>query len=105
MEYEYGNIKLKREQKISTDVHVLRNYLATLTAESCYYYTVSYILTPFCLHLKLAVGLASFPGRRRNGLATSASSNCYFRCLKVGSTNQISERSHMTTVKPNCVMH
>ena len=25
--------------------------------------------------------------------------------LKVGSTNQISERSHMTTVKPNCVMH
>jgi len=49
--------------------------------------------------------IASFPGRRRNGLATSASSNCYFRCLKVGSTNQISERSHMTTVKPNCVMH
>jgi len=29
--------------------------------------------------------LASFPGRRRNGLATSASSNCYFLCLKVGS--------------------
>ena len=49
--------------------------------------------------------LASFPGRRRNGLATSASSNCYFRCLKVGSTNHISERSHMTTVKLNCVMH
>jgi len=43
--------------------------------------------------------LASFPGRRRNGLATSASLNCYFRCLKVGSTNQILERSHMTTVK------
>jgi len=37
MEYEYGNIKLKTE--ISTDVHVQRNYLATLTAESCYYYT------------------------------------------------------------------
>ena len=51
------------------------------------------------------IPVASFPGRRRNGLATSASSNCYFRCLKVGSTNQISERSHMTTVKPNCVMH
>ena len=49
--------------------------------------------------------LASFPGRGRNCLATSASSNCYFRCLKVGSTNQISEHSHMTTVKPNCVMH
>ena len=49
--------------------------------------------------------LASFPGHRRNGLATSASSNCYFRCLKVGSTNQVSERSHMTTVKPNCIMH
>jgi len=44
--------------------------------------------------------LASFPGRRSNGLATSASSNCYFHCLKVGSTIQISERSHMTTVKP-----
>ena len=49
--------------------------------------------------------IASFPGCRRNGLATSVSSNCYFRCLKVGSTNQISECSHMTTVKPNCVMH
>ena len=24
--------------------------------------------------------IASFPGRRRNGLATSMSSNCYFRC-------------------------
>ena len=55
--------------------------------------------------LLLAASLASFPGCRRNGLATSASSNCYFRCLKVGSTNQISERSHMTTLKPNCVMH
>ena len=41
----------------------------------------------------------------RNGLATFASSNCYFRCLKVGSTNQISEHSHMIAVKPNCVMH
>jgi len=49
--------------------------------------------------------LASFLGRRRNGLATVTSSNCYFRCLKVGRTNQISECSHMTTVKPNCVMH
>ena len=49
--------------------------------------------------------VASFPGRRRNGLATSTSSNCYFRCLKVGSTNQISEHNHMTTVKPNCTMH
>ena len=48
--------------------------------------------------------VASFPGRRRNGPATSASSNCYFHCLKVSSTNQISECSHMTTVKPNCVM-
>ena len=51
------------------------------------------------------LGVASFPGRRRNGLATSVSSNCYFRCLQVGSTNQISERSHMATVEPNCVMH
>jgi len=42
--------------------------------------------------------LASYPGRRRNGLATSVSSNCYFRCLKIGSTNQISERSHVTAV-------
>ena len=49
--------------------------------------------------------IASLPGHRRNGLATSASSNCYFHCLKVGSTNQISERSHMIRVKPNCVMH
>ena len=54
-------------------------------------------LTPPCTPSPL---LASFPGRRGNGLATSASSNCYFRCLKVGSTNQIWERSHMTTVKP-----
>ena len=45
----------------------------------------------------------SFPGRRKNSLATSASSNCYFRCLIVGSTNQISECCHMTTV--NCIMH
>ena len=49
--------------------------------------------------------LASFPGCRRNGLATSVSSNCYFCCLKVGSTNQISECSHTTTVNPNSVMH
>ena len=28
-----------------------------------------------------------------------------FRCLKVGSTNQILEGSHMIAVKPNCVMH
>jgi len=27
--------------------------------------------------------VASFPGRRRNGLATSASSNCYFHCQKL----------------------
>jgi len=47
--------------------------------------------------------LALFPGRRRNSLATYASSNCYFRCLKVGSTNQISERSHITKAKPNCI--
>jgi len=32
--------------------------------------------------------LASFPGCRRNGLTTSASSNCYFCGLKVGRTNQ-----------------
>ena len=30
--------------------------------------------------------LASFPGHRQNGMATSASSNCYFRCQKVGRT-------------------
>ena len=34
----------------------------------------------------------------RNGLATSASSNCYFRCQRVGRPNQISDRCHMTTV-------
>ena len=34
----------------------------------------------------------------RNGLATSASSNCYFRCQSVGRPNQISDRCHMTTV-------
>jgi len=49
--------------------------------------------------------LASFPGQRRYGLATSASSNCYFLCQKVVSTNQISECCRMTTVKPNCIMH
>ena len=56
-------------------------------------------------HVSIILGgdLASFPGRRRNSLATSASSNCFFRCLKVGSTNQFSEHSHMTTVKPNFV--
>ena len=46
--------------------------------------------------------LASFPGHRRNGLA---SSNCYTRCQKVGNINQISERCHMTTEKSNCIMH
>ena len=62
-------------------------------------------LSPRFLSERIEVGhsawiyLASFPGHRRNGLATSASSNCYFRCLKVGSTNQISEHSHTTTVK------
>ena len=37
--------------------------------------------------------LDSFPGHGRNGLATSVSSNCYFRYqkFKVGSTDQISE--------------
>jgi len=44
----------------------------------------------------LIPSLASFPGHRRNGLATSMSSNCYFLCLKVGSTSQISECSQMT---------
>ena len=57
------------------------------------------------LQFQTKTSLASFPGRRRNSLATSVSSNCYFRCLKVGSTNQISEHSHMTTIQPNCVMH
>jgi len=27
------------------------------------------------------------------------------KLLKVGSTNQISELCHMSTVKPNCIMH
>jgi len=31
-------------------------------------------------------GAASFPGHRRNSLATSVISNCYFHCQKVGST-------------------
>jgi len=43
--------------------------------------------------------LASFPGHRRNGLANSMSSNCYFRWQKVASTNQVSERCQMTKVK------
>ena len=43
--------------------------------------------------------LASFPGHRRNGMETSVSSNCFFRCQKVGSTNQISKHDHMTPVK------
>ena len=42
---------------------------------------------------------------RRNGLATFASSHCYFHCLKVGSTNQMSEHCHMTIVKLNCIVH
>jgi len=51
-----------------------------------------------------SVSWSSFPVHRRNGLATSCS-NCYFSCQKVGSTNQISERCHMTAVKPKYVMH
>ena len=35
--------------------------------------------------------IASFPGHRKNSLATSVSLNSYFCCQKVGSTNQISE--------------
>ena len=57
------------------------------------------------LLLVISQYLAPFLGCRRNGLATSVSSNYYFRCLKVGGTNQISEHCHMTTVKPNSVMH
>jgi len=63
------------------------------------------VLRGKCTNVPAWMFLASFPGRRRNGLATSASSNCYFCYLKVGSTDQISERSHMTTVKPDCIMH
>jgi len=48
---------------------------------------------------------ASFPDHAGNGLAIYVSSNCYFNCHKGDSTNQISEHYHMTTVKPNCVMH
>jgi len=48
--------------------------------------------------------LALFPGHRRNSLATSVGSNCYFCCLKVGSTIQTSECSHMAIAKPNCIM-
>jgi len=40
-----------------------------------------------------------------NGLATSMSSSCDLHCQKVGSTNQISEHCHMTTVKPKCIIH
>ena len=35
---------------------------------------------------------------RRNGLATSASSNCYFCCQRVDRTNHFSECCNMTTV-------
>ena len=35
--------------------------------------------------------IASFPGHRKNSLATSVSLNSYFCCQKVGSTNKISE--------------
>ena len=49
--------------------------------------------------------LALFPGHRRNALTTSVSSNCYFPCQKVCSTNKISEHCHMTRVKPNCILH
>ena len=61
--------------------------------------------------LYICVHLALFPGHRRNGLGTCVSSNCYFRCLEVSSTNQISEHCHMTTVKThlhnalNCSSH
>ena len=34
--------------------------------------------------------IALFPGHRRNSLATYSSSNSYFLCQEVGSTNQIS---------------
>jgi len=71
----------------------------SMKLEKCYSWSVDWQF------LYASPVLASFPGHRRNGLATSASSNCYFCCPKVGSTNQISERSHMTTVKPNYVMH
>jgi len=66
---------------------------------------------PAMLEYKLVdtnrVCLASFPaGRRRNGLATSTSSNCFFLCQKLAVQYQsISEHCHMTTVKPNYVMH
>ena len=51
--------------------------------------------------------IASFPGHRKNSLATSVSLNSYFCCQKVGSTNQISEWYHMTTVNHalNCHSH
>ena len=38
-----------------------------------------------------------------NGIETSASSNCYSHCQTVDSSNKISERHHMTTVKKNVV--
>ena len=46
--------------------------------------------------LLYAVRLALFLGHRRNSLASSTSSNCYFCCQKVGNTNQTSEHCHMT---------
>jgi len=49
--------------------------------------------------------IASFPGCRRNSLATYVRSNCYFRCQKTGSTNQISKHCHMTILRPNCIIH
>ena len=49
-------------------------------------------------------GTASFPGYRRNSLATSASSNCYFCCHKIGSSNQFSEHHYHDSRKSNCVL-
>ena len=64
-----------------------------------------YTIVPFCEMMwsipRIPVHLVtSFPGRRRNSLATYASSNCYFHCQKVGSTNQISEHCHVTILNP-----
>jgi len=50
---------------------------------------VQLLVIPLVVHLIAYSTTASFPGHRRNGLATCVSSNSYFYCQKFGSTNQI----------------
>ena len=57
--------------------------------EALLHYSLQLLVIPLVVHLIAYSTTGSFPGHRRNGLATCVSSNCYFHCQKVGSTNQI----------------